>query len=88
MMLSCNMHWKEKKRTTNFTACNGYQWECVNGYVVSEDDEQDVQDVETRCLFECTTCYARERERENIFGNNNEIEVCAVTFKSNVPIKN
>lgn len=30
----------------------------------------------------------RERERENIFGNNNEIEVCAVTFKSNVPIKN
>lgn len=58
-MLSCNMHWKEKKRTTNFTACNGY--------VVSEDDEQDVQDEETRCLFECTTCYAREREREYIW---------------------
>lgn len=65
-MLSCNMHWKEKKRTTKFNACNGYQWECVNGYVVSEDDEQDEQDVqdkETRCLFECTTCYAREMER-------------------------
>lgn len=78
-MLGCNMHWKEKKRTTNFTACNGY--------VVSE---QDVQDEETRCLFECTTCYARyrERERENMFGNNKEIEVCAVTFKSNVSIKN
>lgn len=64
MMLGCNMHWKEKKRTTNFTACNEYQWECVNGYVVSEQDEQDE---ETRCLFECTTCYAREREREYIW---------------------